>query len=148
MGNLIHNLIHIKNKHFDYYINENGNLHGQYKEYYQNGKLCLIRNYDNGKLHGEERTYYINGKLENICNYVDGKIHGEYKEYHENDKLCNICNYVGGKIHGEYKEYNENGILETHRFYNMDEMVDLSIHGMDINNLTEHDKNMLVVLYG
>lgn len=124
MGNLIHNLIHIKNKHFDYYINENGNLHGQYKEYNDEGNMYLNRNYDNGKLHGEERTYYINGKLENICNYVDGK------------------------IHGEYKEYNENGILEIHRFYNMDERVDLSIHGMDINNLTEHDKNMLVVLYG
>ena len=101
----------------------------------------------NGKFHGEYKYYHNNGKLRVICNYVNGDRQGEYKSYHDNGKLCLICNYVNGRYHGEYKIYHYNGELREHFFGNMGKHVDLSIHGMDIDNLTEDDVNLLRVIY-
>lgn len=120
----VNNLKYLKTNMEEYYIDENGGFHGEYKAYYSNGQLRLI------------------------CNYVDNKLQGEYKDYHENGQLYLICNYVNKKLHGEYKTYHENGELCKQVFYNMGKRVDLTIHGMDINNLTDDDINLLMVIYG
>ena len=74
---------HIKNKNFDYYIDDNELKQGEYKSYYDNGKLFIHKYYKDDKLHGLYKHYYTNGNLCNVCNMVNGKIHGEDKYYNE-----------------------------------------------------------------
>ena len=140
-------LKHVKTKYEEYYEDENGNIHGEYKAYHDNGQLQQICNYVDDKRHGEYKSYHDNGQLLVICNYVNGRFHGEYKAYHGNGKLRVICNYVDGEIQGEYKCYHDNGELIVQVFYIMSKLVDLSIHGMDIDKLSQDDINLLTVIY-
>jgi antitoxin component YwqK of YwqJK toxin-antitoxin module len=43
--------------------NENGERHGYWEWYYDNGQLSYKGNYVNGKLHGYWESYYSNGQL-------------------------------------------------------------------------------------
>ena len=56
------------------YFTFNGKREGEYKEYYNNGQLCMICNYKNNKIEGECKEYYKNGKLELMHNYKNDKI--------------------------------------------------------------------------
>ena len=85
---------HIKNKQFDYYEDDNGLFQGEYK------------------------SYYDNGKIDAHCYYKDGQFHGIYKEYYTNGNLFNICNYINDEEHGEDKYYNEDGSYDESRYYN------------------------------
>ena len=85
---------HIKNKDYDYYKDDNGLKQGEYKRYYDNGKL------------------YIH------CYYKDNKHHGIFKEHHQNGKLYNICNFINDEIHGEDKFYKEDGSYNRSYYYN------------------------------
>ena len=44
-------------------------LYGEYKNYYENGQLKEIYNYNNGLLNGEYKSYHENGQLKEIYNY-------------------------------------------------------------------------------
>ena len=85
---------HIKNKHYDYYEDDNGLRQGEYKSYYNNGKLSVH------------------------CYFKDDKLHGIYKRYHDNGNLKNICNMVNDVIHGEDKYYNEDGSYDRSFYFN------------------------------
>ncbi len=81
------------------YYEINGNKEGEYKQYWDNGQLCIIFNYIDDKLNGKFKSYHTNGQLGIICNYIDGKINGEYKIYNMNGEF-KICNYVD-----DFEEY-------------------------------------------
>ena len=74
-----------------YYI-FNGKKEGEYKEYWANEQLNLIRNYKNGNLEGEYKLYREDGQLNLICNYKNGNLEGKYKLYWEDGQLYLICN--------------------------------------------------------
>jgi len=101
---------------------ENGNLksvenyndnnrHGEWKMFYENGNLLSVSNYKDGNLNGEQKSFHPNGKLQGILNYKDGKFAGEQKSFHPNGKLLGIANYKDGKLIGELKMFDENGNL-------------------------------------
>ena len=85
---------HFKDKHEDYYEDDNGLRQGEYKDYYDNGKLDIH------------------------CYYKDNKYHGIYKEYYYNGKLYNICNFINDEIHGEDKFYKEDGSYDRSFYFN------------------------------
>ena len=85
---------HIKDKHFDYYEDDNGLYQGEYKSYYHNGKLSVH------------------------CYYKDNKRHGIFKDYYDNGNLWNICNFINDEKHGEDKYYNKDGSYWYSRYYN------------------------------
>ena len=49
-----------------------GLLHGEYRSWYSDGSINIVRNYKDGKLHGEERIYGPSGRL-TIKKWVDGE---------------------------------------------------------------------------
>jgi antitoxin component YwqK of YwqJK toxin-antitoxin module len=51
-------------------INENGNRHGYWEYYYDNGNLCSKGNYVDGKEQGYWEKYHSNGKLNQIIYYI------------------------------------------------------------------------------
>ena len=72
---------------------------------------------DNGQRHGECKWWHENGQLGEHCFYVNGKRHGEAKWLHDNGQLSSHRFYVNGELHGECKSWYENGQLRRHRFY-------------------------------
>ena len=102
---------------------------GEWKKYYENGKLYHVVNYENGVFKGEWKFYDENGKLTNILHSENGlsenfdengklwcigkykngidKI-GEWKYYFPNGLTKRIENYKDGKLNGEYKSYEYN----------------------------------------
>ena len=51
----------------------------------------------NGEIHGEYKSYWENGQLEQICSCVDGKLNGIYEKYDINGKLFEYGSYVDGE---------------------------------------------------
>jgi antitoxin component YwqK of YwqJK toxin-antitoxin module len=85
----------------------------------------LINLFDeNGERHGYWEEYYDNGQLEYKRNYVNGKQHGYWEWYYSNGQLCYKGNYVNGKQHGYWEYYYSNGGLRYKGFYDMGKEVD------------------------
>lgn len=47
----------------EYYLNENKQLEGEFKEYYENGKVLVDCIYKDGKVEGEAKVFNENGDL-------------------------------------------------------------------------------------
>ena len=107
---------------------------GEWKEFYENGKLEKIGSYNNGKETGEWKFYdeneqltidnYIddenigigkffdeNKKFQEIGKVFDEKLSGEWKSLHKNGQLNFVGNFKNGNQTGEWKSYHENGQL-------------------------------------
>ncbi len=65
--------------------NEQGQQHGYWEYYYQNGQLWYKGNYHNGSRHGCWESYSQNGELHYKGNYHNGERHGhqEWGEEYE-----------------------------------------------------------------
>jgi antitoxin component YwqK of YwqJK toxin-antitoxin module len=50
----------------EYEVNELGQKHGKYKDWYSNGNKCLECTYKNGKLHGLFKDWFLSGKIDYI----------------------------------------------------------------------------------
>ena len=111
-------------RHLEYFENKkrqakfelhviNGERHGSYKSYYENGQIKIYSNYINGVLDGSYRHYYENGQIELDCNYINGELDGIYKSYYENGQIKLDCNGKNGEIEGVYKSYYESGNLKN-----------------------------------
>ena len=50
-----------------------------------------------GELHGEYKQWWSNGQLMEQTTYIEGKRHGEHKEWHYNGQLMEQTKYVEGE---------------------------------------------------
>ena len=89
--------------------NDNGQLDGIYREYYENGQLKLECTYKNGQLEGIAKEYYKNNQLSCEYNFRDGKLDGLCKEYYESGKIKEEYYCKDGKFDGTFKKYYTNG---------------------------------------
>ena len=55
--------------HQSYYVNDGGNIDGEYKEWYSNGDLWIHCHYRNGEKHGEYKEWSPNGEIVKHCVY-------------------------------------------------------------------------------
>ena len=92
---------------------------GEWKWYYENGKLKTIGNYDEeGGEIGEWKRYYKNGQLRVYTLYdSDGYAQGEWKWYYEDGQIWTDGKYYDGAKIGEWKWYYENGKLKRYSQY-------------------------------
>lgn len=90
--------------------NVNGELHGKYKEFYENGKILSETTYENGLRQGKSITYLENGKVIGKTNYIDGKKEGKSIETFKN-MIQKKANYKNDKIDGDMFLYYPNGKL-------------------------------------
>jgi antitoxin component YwqK of YwqJK toxin-antitoxin module len=89
-------------------FDENGNRHGYWESYYENGELSYKGNYVNGNRHGYWEYYWYNGNLWYKGHYVHGEEHGYFEEYHYNGELL----YKGFYDTGNRVEYNPDEAIE------------------------------------
>lgn len=119
----------------EFTLDDQGDYHGPYKAYSEEGYLFEEATYDHGDLIGTRTIYYPTGAREIVEQYKDGQIEGAYTKYYESGQIELEANYVGGamngllttyypdgEIHeevtmssnvedGPFKEYHENGAL-------------------------------------
>lgn len=92
--------------------NDNGEMHGYWEEYFNNGKLKYTGTYVNGKKHGSFSFYYPTGEEYKTGTYVKGKKHGVWCEYYTYQNLAFKENFINGKEIGYEEFYRINRISE------------------------------------
>lgn len=76
----------------------NLNKKGEFKIYYENGKISTIGNYNDFKLNGSYVSFYENGAVASDGFYKNGLLDGEWKFYSKNGSLEKIEKYKNGMI--------------------------------------------------
>lgn len=125
----------------------NGQRHGTWLEYHEDGKIKLITSYlngqkqgpeismdatgnevtkasySNGTLEGEKRSF-TRGKLSEVMNYKQGKLNGPLRRFYPNGTPKETSNYTDGAIDGEALWYDQEGNITIRYTYDMGKLVD------------------------
>lgn len=90
---------------------------GKIEKVTKEGKL--VADVINGKCHGEFVNYFKNGKISTKGNFVNGVLSGKYTKYFPNEQIAVEAFYRNGLLNGDYKEYYENGKIKLHSVLNL-----------------------------
>lgn len=92
--------------------------------------------------------YHSNGAIFRDFYAIRGPSEFQLNSYDENSNETRKPYFLYTTIyHGQFKLYNPDGILVENSFYVMGKPINLSKHNMDINNLSDDDKKLLIVTY-
>lgn len=88
-------------------FNINGQAHGEYRGWYDNGQLALQITYINGQAQGLGRKWYDNGQLGIETTYRDGLENGVRRMWYDNGELLCEETYKDGEtlVKKKYKPY-------------------------------------------
>ncbi|HQV79233.1 MAG TPA: hypothetical protein PLJ42_11425 [Chitinophagales bacterium] len=78
---------------------------GEYKRFYDDGKIMEISIYLDGKLNGKRTLYYPSGKIMQEENYVDNKFEGLFKTYFDDGSIQQEGLYKDNMMTGIWKNY-------------------------------------------
>lgn len=93
-------------------VSNEGLRHGQWKEFYPNGKVRAEGTYTQGKRTGDWLFYYPQGSLEQQGSFnSEGKTHGSWKWYYPGGQLLRVENYRDGLRDGTMTEYTPEGLI-------------------------------------
>ena len=92
---------------------KNGKMNGDSKVYYKSGKIEREGVFKNNKEVGISKIYYNTGTLKGVSDYVNGLKNGETKLYYKSGKLKALMNFVNNDPEGLQKMFYESGGLET-----------------------------------
>ena len=74
------------------------NNHGKYQEYYSNGLVKSIDEYENGIRDGISISFHENGDTSSVTNYINGYKHGLSKLYSSSGELVEVEEYKLGTM--------------------------------------------------
>jgi len=94
----------------------NNQLQGEKTLFFGSGKKSEIFNYVNGNKHGIWKQFFDEGGIKSEGAYYGNYLNGVVKHYYPNGKIKTKGNFEKRKKEGAWIEYNENG-EETHKNY-------------------------------
>lgn len=94
-------------------VDEEGNKIGNWKFYYNSGKLKSKGNYVKNKRSGTWSFYFENGKIEQTGNFENDKYNGLWKWFNLNGELLREENFERGVQNGSYIEYDDDRNIIT-----------------------------------
>lgn len=97
---------------------KDGAIFGDLIEYYADGKVYSVVNFENDKRHGKEIQYYWNEKKLLDAGYKDGNLQGPYIAYHANGNQKDVGQSDEGYFNGDWKSYFYDGIINAEYAYN------------------------------
>jgi antitoxin component YwqK of YwqJK toxin-antitoxin module len=86
-------------------------------EYFKNGEIKSVHNYEDEVLSGRSLEYYESGNLKTKLNYKEGLIQDTLKHYYESGQLKNISIWKDGKMNGIAIRYFKNGNTKSKEFF-------------------------------
>ena len=102
-----------------------GKLVGKSIEYFQNGNVDMVSNYNsNGILEGDYKRYHLEGGI-----WVDGeydsfgKRTGTWLYYNEEGKLTGLSSYLFDELNGYYEEYSRAGKMRAKGYFEKNKKV-------------------------
>ncbi len=98
-------------------VNDDGEFHGTYTEFSDNGKIKEEIEYCHGVMHGQRKRYYNTGELYDIITYEMGIMHGPYKSCWQNGNKMEETEYSNGKMNGLKIMYHSNGNISEEGIY-------------------------------
>ncbi|MCC7333047.1 MAG: hypothetical protein IT232_10625 [Flavobacteriales bacterium] len=86
--------------------------------------------------HKEEKIeYFDNGKIMKIANYNGENLDGRYVEYYMNGNIISEGNFKMNKYEGEWKNYYPNGNILSIIIYNEGNLVEINAWDIDSNQV-------------
>ena len=90
-----------------------GIKNGEYKSFYENGKLKEFMVYENNLLNGKRISYWVNGLKKEENNFVNGAMRGENIFYYSNGAVRRRILFDDeGNRSGKWVEFDRNGKLK------------------------------------
>jgi len=99
-----------------------GEQHGNYVYYNEDGTKAVEGCMKNGKLDGQKTVFY-DGNIHMVENFKNGKLHGKSEYYSFTGIKEYIGEYKNGKKHNKWYYYYETGDKERLEVYDMDEFI-------------------------
>jgi len=84
----------------EFWIDDNGQLQGEYKSFYENGQPERISTYLDNQLHGEVKHWFDDGQLQHHYFSYRDQLHGPHFIWSEAGVLLSSYNYRYNKPHG------------------------------------------------
>tara|TARA_Y100001970_G_scaffold292136_1_gene432132 strand:- start:301 stop:1194 length:894 start_codon:yes stop_codon:yes gene_type:complete len=120
------------------FIKDNSNEVTYYYPYSKN--ISKYENYLNGQLHGQYVSYYENGQINEKRNYINGEPDGEWVGFHPNGNLMYENFFNDRKRVGVWNTYYSNGNHEYIQHFEDDVLV-WNIHYYENKNLSYEKKS-------
>jgi len=96
---------------------DSGHKQGNWKEYFNDGKIKAIGSYTDNLREGLWKYYYKNGQLEEIGKYVAGVPDSNWIWYHKNGKILRKEVFYNGLADGMLTEYDNDENIVTQGDY-------------------------------
>ena len=100
-------------------------INGDFKEYYANGDLFSVIQFENNLRNGKETQFYWNKQKSLEASYKDNELNGPYITYHSNGNKKEVGQSVDGLFNGSWKSYYDDGTLNVEYTYNNGQLDDL-----------------------
>jgi len=97
--------------------NDDGNLEGKSKWYFDNGVLETVKSFKDGVADGYFVDYYRSGKIYKHGWLVDGDLAGLWEYFYRDGSLRKDEYYLEGEVHGDVRFFDEKGNLDEVRNY-------------------------------
>ena len=94
-----------------------GRKHGEFRLYYETGKLEIEGRIENNRNTGIWKYYYSNGKLESEGYFKNDLVDGKWIWYYENGELKEVSEFKEGKRNGKSFLYDEKGNIISENIY-------------------------------
>ncbi|UZR98168.1 toxin-antitoxin system YwqK family antitoxin [Chondrinema litorale] len=104
-------------------IKEAYHENGEQKQFYDDGTLKALLNYDKGFLNGKCLFYYDNGKLKQSGSFENNEPYGLFKYYDSLGNFKREINWISGKKEGQSFDYYPNENIVMYNYYNNDTLV-------------------------
>lgn len=112
----------IDNKIIEYDV-INGIKNGEFRLYYENGKLEIKGNINNNLNEGRWQYFYESGQVESEGDFVNNLPYGLWKWYYRSGNLREEGKFLKGERIGEWKQYNERGEVIEERVFSLSDSI-------------------------
>jgi antitoxin component YwqK of YwqJK toxin-antitoxin module len=104
------------------YFTINEKIEGEMTEYYEDGKIKLVRQFKNGQEEGTNRLFYPDGKLKETQTFVAGLQQGGDTLFYPTGKPQFIVTFKDGKKDGLLQKWTPEGSLFFEAVYDKDSL--------------------------
>jgi len=104
------------------YVTINEKIEGEMTEYYEDGKIKLVRHFKNGQEDGTNRLFYPDGKLKETQTFVAGLKQGGDTLFYPTGKPQFIVTFKDGKKDGLLQKWTPEGSLFFEAVYDKDSL--------------------------
>lgn len=122
--------------HFITFRNKKASIkHGHYQEWFDNGNLWKIGQYEDGIATGKWFDYSYRGSWE-VGTLKNGERTGKWDGYRSDTSLSKTMHYLDGKLDGVKTEFDSTGIITSIKTYKNDSLVSVDFTIDESDNTT------------